>query len=163
MRFPLPGSGSLAPWFRQGVYPLLFGFALLAANGPALATDYVSVVDDAAILYDAPSLKARKIFVISRYSPLEQIVNLSGWVKVRDSTGTLAWIEKRALSSKRFVVVIAPVAAVHQAPNDSAAEVAQAKERVALELLEDTGVGWLKVSLAGGATGYVKTTDVWGN
>ncbi len=163
MRFPLPSSEALVSGFRQGIYPVLFGFALLTANGPVLATDYVSVVDDAANLYDAPSLKAKKIFVISRYSPLEQIVNLSGWVKVRDSTGTLAWIEKRALSSKRFVVIIAPMSAVHQAPNDSAAEVAQVKKLVALELLEDTGVGWLKVNLPGGGTGYVKTTDVWGN
>ncbi|MGO8754955.1 MAG: SH3 domain-containing protein [Gallionellaceae bacterium] len=133
------------------------------ADGPVLAMDYVSVADDAAILYDAPSLKAKKVYVISRYSPLEEIVNLSNWVKVRDSSGTLAWIEKRALSSKHFVAVSVPLAVVHQAPNESAAELAQAKAQVALEWLEDTGVGWLKINLPGGVTGYVKTADVWGN
>jgi SH3 domain protein len=133
------------------------------ANGPASAMDYYSVADNSAILYDAPSLKAKKIYVISRYSPLEEVVNLSNWVKVRDSSGTLAWIEKRSLSSKRFVMVTVPLADVRQAPNESAAVVAQAKLQVALELLEDAGVGWLKVSIPDGATGYVKATDVWGN
>ena len=125
--------------------------------------DFLSVADDSAVLYDAPSIKAKKLYVISHYSPLEEVVNLSSWVKVRDSSGTLAWIEKRSLSSKRFVVVTASVADVRQAPNESADAVAQAKHQVALEWLEDTGVGWLKVNLPDGAIGYVKTADVWGN
>ena len=163
MHFPESFSGRISSGFRICVYPALFFFALLMANGQVLAMDYVSVADDVAILYDAPSLKAKKVYVISRYSPLEEIVDLSSWVKVRDSSGTLAWIEKRALSSKRFVEVIVPLAVVHQAPNESAAEMAHAKKQVALEWLEDTGVGWLKINLPGGAAGYVKTTDVWGN
>jgi SH3-like domain-containing protein len=142
---------------------VLFLFASLIANETVLAMDFLSVADDSAILYDAPSLKARKIYVISRYSPLEEIVNLSSWVKVRDSSGTLAWIEKRALSSKRYVEIIAPLAVVHQEPNESAAPVAQAKKQVALEWVEDTGVGWIKINLPGGPAGYVKTADVWGN
>src|SRR5271169_519060 len=83
---------------------LIFFITLLAATGSAHAADYVSVADSAAVLYDAPSLKAKKIYVASRYLPLEQVVNLGDWVKVRDSSGSLAWIEKRALSNKRFVV-----------------------------------------------------------
>ncbi len=163
MHFPQPISRQISFGFRICLCPALFFFALFMADGPVLAMDYVSVADDAAILYDAPSLKAKKVYVISRYSPLEEIVNLSNWVKVRDSSGTLAWIEKRALSSKHFVVVSVPLAVVHQAPNESAAELAQAKAQVALEWLEDTGVGWLKINLPGGVTGYVKTADVWGN
>ncbi len=158
-----PSSVRLLSGIRIHVSLVLYLFALSMASGSALAMDYLSVADDSAILYDAPSLKAKKIYVISRYTPLEEVVNLSSWVKVRDSSGTLAWIEKRALSSKRFVVVTAPLADVHQAANESTGVVAQAKSQVVLELLEDAGVGWLKITIPDGAVGYVKSTDVWGN
>ena len=124
--------------------------------------DFVSVADGAAILYDAPSLKAKKIFVVSRYLPLEQVVSMDNWAKVRDSSGSLAWIEKRALSNKRFVVVTADLAAMRQTPEKNAAVVAQAKKQVALEWLENTGSGWLKVRHQDGVTGYVRTTEIWG-
>jgi len=140
----------------------IFFIALLATAGSAHAMDYVSVADSTAILYDAPSLKAKKVFVISRYMPLEQVVILDNWVKARDSSGSLFWIEKRALSSKRFVVVTAVFAAVRQAPETGAAVIFQARQQVALEWLESTGTGWVKVRHLDGVTGYVSTADVWG-
>ena len=136
---------------------------LLATTGVVHAVDYVSVANGPAVLYDAPSLKAKKLFVVSRYLPLEPVVNLNDWVKVRDRSGALAWIEKSALSGKRFVVVTAPLVAMHQAPEESAPLVAQVKQQVALEWLENTGAGWVKVRHPDGETGYVKTTDVWGD
>jgi len=136
--------------------------ALLAAAGSAHALDYVSVAEGSAILYDAPSTKAKKMFVVSRYLPLEQVVSLDAWVKVRDSSGSLAWIEKRALSSKRFVVVTSALAEVRKAPDESAAVVLQARQQVALEWLENADIGWLKVRHQDGVTGYVRTADVWG-
>lgn len=135
---------------------------LSATTGVVHATDYVSVVDSYAVLYDAPSLKAKKVFVVSRYLPLEQVVSLDNWVKVRDSSGSLAWIEKRALSSKRFVVAVAAVTTLRQAPEINAAAILQVRQHVALEWLENTVAGWLKVRHQDGVTGYVKTTDVWG-
>ena len=142
---------------------LVFFITLIAAAGSAHALDYVSVAEGSAILYDAPSTKAKKMFVVSRYLPLEQVVSLDAWVKVRDSSGSLAWIEKRALSSKRFVVVTPTLAEVRQAPEERAAVVLQARQQVALEWLESTGTGWLKVRHQDGLAGYVKTTDVWGD
>lgn len=148
---------------HRSVLALVLLAALSAATGSAQAVDYVSVADNAAVLYDAPSLKAKKIFVVSRYLPLEQVVNLDNWVKVRDSSGGLAWIEKRALSNKRFVAVTVAVAAIRQAPEEKSAVLAQVKQHVALEWLENTGTGWIKVRHLDGATGYVKTTEVWGD
>lgn len=140
----------------------LFLSAALAANGPTHAADYVSVAEGPTILYDAPSLKAKKIFVASRHLPLEQVVKLEGWSKVRDSGGVMAWIEKRTLSNRRFVVVTAGIATIRQSPEDQATALAQAKKQVALEWLENTGANWLKVRLQDGATGYVRASDVWG-
>ena len=136
---------------------------LLGAAGGTHALDYASVADASTVLYDAPSIKARKMFVVSRYMPLEMVVNLKDWVKVRDSSGTLAWVTRSALSNKRFVMVTVALADVRQAPDSSSALVFQSHQRVALEWLEDNGAGWIKVRHQGGATGYIKATEVWGD
>ena len=80
---------------------------LLFAASAASAADFRSVQENAAVLYDAPSRQATPLFVVSRSYPLEVIVNLEAWVKVRDHAGALTWIEKKALSDKRMVLVTA--------------------------------------------------------
>jgi len=147
---------------KQPVALTLF-IALVTAAGYAHALDYASVADSSAILYDAPSLKAKKIFVVNRYLPLEQVVSLDDWVKVRDSSGSLAWIEKRALSGKRFVAVMTPLAVVHQAADEGAPVTFNARQQVALEWLESSDNGWVKVRHPDGMTGYVRATEVWGD
>ena len=137
-------------------------FALNFSVGAVQALDYASVAEGPTILYDAPSTQAKKLFVVSSYLPLEQVVSLNSWVKVRDSSGTMAWVEKQALSNKRFVAVTATIAMVRQSPEDAAPIVFQARQQVALEWLEKTGTGWLKVRHADGMTGYVSMADVWG-
>jgi len=135
---------------------------LLAASHAAAAFEFVSVAEPA-ILYDANSLKAKKLFVATRYLPLEQIVVLENWVKVRDATGKIFWIEKRYLSSKRYVVVTATVATVRTNWDDSASVAFIAPRQLGLEWLGNAGVGWVKVRHRDGATGYAKSADVWGD
>lgn len=135
---------------------------LLATAQAATAFEFVSVAEPA-ILYDANSLKANKLFVATRYLPLEQIVVLENWVKVRDATSKIFWIEKRNLSSKRYVVVTAAVATVRTNWDDSASVAFIAPRQLGLEWLGNTGVGWVKVRHRDGATGYVKSADVWGD
>jgi SH3-like domain-containing protein len=141
---------------------LLLLAALLAAASPALPAEYLSVADSPAILYDSPSVKGKKLFAASRHLPLEVVVSVEGWVKVRDSSGGLAWAEKRALSNKRYVVVTANLAAMRQAPEENAATLAQIRKQVALEWLESTGTGWIKARHPDGVTGYLKVSEVWG-
>ena len=129
---------------------------------PAYAVDYVSVGDSSAILYDAPSLKAKKLFVVNRYMPFEQVVTLDNWVKVRDRSGGLYWLEKRVLSNKKYVFAVNPLVDVRAEPDFGAARVFQVRQQVALELLENTGTGWLKVRHKDGETGYVRSIEVWG-
>jgi SH3-like domain-containing protein len=135
---------------------------LLVASQAALAFDFVSVAEPA-ILYDANSLKAKKLFVATRYLPLEQVVVLDNWVKVRDNTGKLFWIEKRQLSSKRYVIVTNPMAVVRRSPEDKGDAVFKAAQQLGLEWLGNTGSGWVKVRHEDGSTGYLKSSDVWGN
>jgi SH3-like domain-containing protein len=135
---------------------------LMISADPARAVDYVSVSEASAILYDAPSIEAKKLFVVNRYMPFEQIVTLDNWVKVRDRSGGLYWIEKRLLSSKRYVYALLPLVDVRVAPDYSSARVFQVRQQIALERLETTGTGWIKVRHQDGEVGYVRSTEVWG-
>jgi SH3 domain protein len=126
------------------------------------AVDYVSVSESSAILYDAPSVKAKKLFVVNRYMPFEQVVTLDGWIKVRDRSGGLYWIEQRVLSNKRYVFALLPLVDVRAEPDLGAARLFQVRQQIALERLESTGTGWIKVRHQDGNVGYVRSTEVWG-
>jgi SH3-like domain-containing protein len=140
--------------------PALLCMCLGSASGFAL--EFRAVGDQAAILYDAPSAKSSKLYVVNRGYPLEVILVVEGWVKVRDANGTLSWVESKQLTDKqRTVMVKVPVAHVRQAPDDSAPVAFQAQQSVLLELVEVAG-GWLHVRHRDGGTGYVKTQQVWG-
>jgi len=128
----------------------------------AQAIEYGSVADVTAILYDSNSTKAKKLFVVSRYTPLEKVVSLAHWVKVRDRHGTMAWIERRALSDKNYVVVTVPLAAVRQAPEANSPVLFQVSQNVAMESLGVNGGGWIKARHLDGSIGYMKSIDVWG-
>ncbi len=113
-------------------------------------------------MYDAPSAKAKKIYVASRDYPVEVMVDLEGWVKVRDVAGELVWVEKKALSERRTVLVTAPVADARQAPSEQSPLVFRLQQGVAPELSEVGAAGWAKVRLRDGRAGYVRIGQLWG-
>lgn len=137
--------------------------ALFGGAGMAHAVDYVSVGESSAILYDAPSLKAKKLFVVNRYMPFEQVVTLDNWVKVRDRSGGLYWVEKRVLSSKRYVFALPPLLDVRAEADSGSPRLFQVRQQVVLERLESTGTGWVKVRHQDGEVGYVRSSEVWGD
>lgn len=132
------------------------------AASPAAAAEFRSVAENAVVLYDAPSAKAKKLYVVNLGYPVEVVVVVEGWSKVRDVTGEMTWIESRRLSDKRTVMVRMPMAQVREAADDTAPVAFQAQQNVLLELLEVTGAGWLRVRHRDGQTGYVRVAQVWG-
>lgn len=142
---------------------LRYGFlaGLLFCYGAAVALDFRSVADAAAILYDAPSTKAQKLFVLSRDYPVEVVVKVEGWTKVRDDTGEFAWIENKQLSERRTVLVKSSSAEARQAASDAAALAFTAEKGVVLEFLQLTA-GWVKVRHPDGAVGFIKVSQLWG-
>jgi len=147
-------------------------FATLgAALCPALGTNTAAAAEfrstsEAAVLYDAPSIKSKALYALGRDYPLEVIVNVEGWLKVRDAAGTVAWIEKRSVGDKRMLTVRGATADVLAQPEASAAVVFKAEQNVLLELVDPsyptTTPGWAKVKHRDGQTGYVKIAQVWG-
>jgi len=134
---------------------------LALAASSALALDYLSV-NAAAPVYDAPSVKSKPLFVVLAGTPVERVVSLEGWSKVRDSRGDLVWIEKKHLAEKRNVIVRVERAQVRAAAEDKAALVFEAERDVVLELLEAVPGGWAKVRHRDGQSGFLKAPQVWG-
>ena len=136
--------------------------SVLFAASQASAAEFRSVAENAAVLYDAPSAKAKKLYVVNQGYPVEVVVVVEGWSKVRDATGEMTWIESRQLADKRTVMVRMPIAQVREAADDAAPIAFQAQQNVLLELLEVTGSGWLRVRHRDGQAGFVRVAQVWG-
>jgi SH3-like domain-containing protein len=135
--------------------------AELLATGNAAALEFRSVSDPVAILYDAPSTKAQKIFVLSNGYPVEVVVKLEGWSKVRDDTGEFAWVENNRLSDRRTVMVKIASAEARQISNENSPIVFTAEKGVYLELIS-MAAGWAKVRHKDGVTGFIKVSQLWG-
>ena len=135
--------------------------ASLTASG-AHALDFKSVGAAPAVLYDAPSEKGRKVFIAPRGMPVEIVLTYGEWTKVRDASGDLFWIESKALTPKRNVIVSTASAKVRASADDAAAILFSADKSVLFELAEPLASGWVKVRHRDGQSGYVKSTDVWG-
>ncbi len=134
--------------------------SLAAAAGHA--ADFKTVGTAPAVLYDAPSTKGTKLFIVPRGAPLEIVLAYGDWVKVRDASGETAWTPLRGLSAKRNVVARSNNVKVRSSEDDTATVVFTADKGVLLELLEPGGNGWTRVRHRDGLTGYVRSTDIWG-
>ena len=136
---------------------LLFALAL-----PASALEY-RTTSRAALLYDAPSQAGVKIAIAGSGLPLEVVVETAGWVKVRDHSGRLAWIEQSALGSTKRVMVKVESSSVRQQPRSDAEVVFRAARGLLLDVTgEADSSGWLPVRHADGLGGWLPSHEVWG-
>lgn len=130
---------------------------------PAFALDFKSVAVPKAILYDAPSAAAKKVRLLSQFYPVEVIVDLGDWVKVRDARGSINWVEAKQLSAKRMVMITTNNAELRQSADAASALLATLEKDVALEVAdEQLNNGWLKVRHRDGLTGFILISSTWG-
>ena len=129
---------------------------------PSLATaEYRTVSVPKAIVYDSPSAQGKKLYLLSQGYPVEVIVNLAEWVKVRDQQGGLSWIDAKQLSTQRTLLISSPVE-IKKTPELGGVVVARVEKDVVVDLLEPTKNGWVKVKHRDGLVGFVQTSAVWG-
>lgn len=148
---------------KSSMRVLLATILLYLPSFVAAEMEFLSLADNAVVMYDAPSLKADKLYVAGRYLPVEIVVEVDGWAKVRDSSGSLAWVEKKVLSQQRYVVVTVSLANIHQSADANSELVFQAEENIVMEWIDSDVKGWVKVRHLDGQTGYVKVNQVWGS
>jgi hypothetical protein len=136
--------------------------ALLLASAAAAASDFKSIGQEPAILYEAPSLKGGKLYIAPSGMPVELVLSYGDWVKVRDASGDMAWTEAKSLSGRRNVIVRNANARLHAADDESAPTLMTADKNVLLELVDPEASTWLKVRHKDGIAGFIKASDVWG-
>jgi SH3-like domain-containing protein len=141
---------------------LIAALTMTLAAAASQAYDFKTVGAAPVILYDAPSTKGGKLFVVPRGAPLEVVLAYGEWLKVRDVNGELAWTEAKGLSAKRNVIVKTPNLKIRSTPDEAASAVFTADKGVLLELSESVAGGWIKVRHRDGLIGYVKNSEVWG-
>jgi len=135
---------------------------LMLAALPALGAEYRALGDRPAVLYDAPSTRADRLFVASRLYPFEVLVKLEHWTKVRDANGEVAWVENSALGSRGTVLVTVPLADVRAAPDLKSDLVFEAYKQVILEIAAPPSGDWVKVRHRDGQEGFIRVAHVWG-
>lgn len=143
--------------------------AAALAAAVAHAAEFRASVEAPTLLYDAPSARARPLFVYGRDVPFEVLVSVEGWTKVRDAGGAIGWIAAKGLADRRILVVRVPVAEVRATPDDAAPLAFRAEQNVLLELAEPAtspgttvAPGWVKVRHRDGQTGFVRLPQVFG-
>ncbi|NGZ87543.1 SH3 domain-containing protein [Duganella aceris] len=141
---------------------LIAALSMTLAAAGSQAFDFKTVGAAPVILYDAPSTKGGKLFIVPRGAPLEVVLAYGDWLKVRDVSGEVAWTEAKGLSPKRNVIVRGANLKVRANPDDAAAPAFIADKGVLLEVTEAAAGGWLKVRHRDGLSGYVKNSEVWG-
>lgn len=129
---------------------------------PATALEYRNT-GRLALLYDAPSTAAGKVAIAGSGLPLEIVVNTDAWVKVRDPSGRLAWLEKSALGGTKNVMVKAASSAIREQPRPESGIVFHAERGVLLETTGEADLyGWLPVRHIDGLAGWLPSHEVWG-
>ncbi|MBK7354261.1 MAG: SH3 domain-containing protein [Nitrosomonas sp.] len=138
-------------------------FSLQASVSIAEDVAFLSVSSNSTVMYDAPSLKAEKLFIVNAYFPVQVLVKVEGWTKVKDSTDTIAWIENKFLTERRYVIVTTPLANVHQSADIHSPILFQVQKDVVIEWLDSSTADWVHVRLPSGQIGFIRSSQIWGS
>jgi SH3-like domain-containing protein len=140
---------------------LTAGFLLVLAQ-PSCALEYRST-GRATILYDAPSTAAGKVAIAGSGVPLEVVVDTDAWIKVRDASGRLSWVEKSALGGTKTIMVKAETSTIRKQPRPDAEIIAQVARGVLLNVTGPADAfGWLPVKHVDSLTGWFPAHEAWG-
>jgi SH3-like domain-containing protein len=145
----------------------IFALTLVAALGltaPLLhAEDFKQTIDAATVAFEGPSTRATKQFIYSRGTPLEVLVTIEGWHKVRDAQGGLVWVERRALGERTQVQVKSPTTVEARAAADDASPVVfRAEPGVLLTLVAPPTSAYAQVRARDGQTGFLRIDTLFG-
>ena len=139
--------------------------ASLLGTVSAAHADFRQTTENATVAYEGPSAKATKQFIYSRGTPVEIVVSIEGWVKVRDASGALVWMEKKTLGDRSNVQVKSAIADIYTAPDAASPILFRADSGVLLQIVtpQPANAGaWAQVHHRDGQTGFVRLDSVFG-
>lgn len=137
---------------------------LLTLTASALhAEDFKQTIDAAVVAFEGPSTRATKQFIYSRGTPLEVLVTIEGWHKVRDAQGGLVWVERRALGERTNVQVKSTTAVdAHASADDVSPVVFRAEPGVLLTLVAPPTNAYAQVRTRDGQIGFLRIDSLFG-
>ena len=138
-------------------FPLLLTCFLVHA-------DFVSVQTKQAILFEGPSNTTKKMFIVTEGYPLEVLVSLKDWKKVKDHSGKISWIEAKNIQEERTVLILKDNQVIFNQANGKSHKLANVDKYVVLKLNSAILIGdWAEVKTQiEGLIGFVNTKEVWG-
>jgi SH3-like domain-containing protein len=135
--------------------------AVTVMSFAAQALDYRSLSDNTPV-FDAGSRQANAQFILLKGTPVELIVVLDRWAKIREASGGIGWVERNLVSERRQYIVTAMTADVRQSPAADAPVVFTANKDLLLEPVDKPVGNWVKVKHLDGRTGFIELKAVWG-
>jgi SH3 domain protein len=159
MRELLKGLISLV----ERLYRCVIFFSLLTISFFVHA-DFISVKVKQAILFEGPSKTTEKRYIVTEGYPLEVLVNLKDWKKVKDHNGKISWIESKYTHNERTVLILKDDAVIFNQANDNSHKLANVDKSVVLKLNSTLLVGnWAEVKTQiEGLIGFINIEEVWG-
>ena len=106
-----------------------------------------------------PDFPIQWVFV-RRGLPVEILANFDIYRKIRDSEGTVGWVNQQLLSNRRTVLVAGEIRELHGDPKEASDVVARLEPGV-IASVSKCDPTWCEVK-AGGYKGWLKRAEVWG-
>ncbi len=106
-----------------------------------------------------PDFPIQWVFV-RRGLPVEILATFDIFRKIRDSEGTVGWVNQQMLSGRRSVLVAGAIRDLHGDANTTSEIVAQLEPGV-VAVVSKCDPAWCEVK-AGGYKGWLKRDEVWG-
>jgi len=147
----------------EKVYKFVIFFPLIAIGFFAQA-DFISVKAKQAVLFEGPSKTTEKMYIVTEGYPLEVLVSLKDWKKVKDHNGKISWIESRHTHKERTVLITKDDAVIFNQANEKSHKLANVEKFVVLKLNSPILVGnWAQVKTQiEGLIGFINARKVWG-
>ena len=144
-------------------YKFVLFLSLILSSFLAQA-DFISVKTKQAILFQGPSNVTEKMFIVTEGYPLEVLVSLKDWKKVKDHNGKISWIESKYTHNERTVIILKDNAVIFNQANDKSHKLANVDKFVVLKLNSSMLVGdWGQVKTQiEGLIGFINSREVWG-
>ena len=139
-------------------------FLILMFFSGSVFADFISVKTKKALLYEGPSASTKKLYIVTEGYPLEIMVNLKDWKKVKDHTGNISWIQSNFADKNRTVMTIKGSVNLYHKASLQSSKLGQISKFVILNLNSTLVTdGWVNVqSQLEGLSGFVRLDKVWG-
>lgn len=140
----------------------LFALPASALLQPASDKELFSVVKAKILVRENPEKKAKALWPLWKYMPVEALSYRGDWVRVRDHEGDTGWVQRSELTHDvPTVCVIAKEGKLRKKPGSSEKLLWLLDRGYALRLFAVKG-DWAEVSDLDEVNGWIRRDELWG-